>query len=321
MSFQHLSVSERETIAQMSYAGASVSVIARELGRSASTISRELRRNGDSGGYSAHKAQQRSMKRRSERRVNRKLDDRMVAGEVRRMLSCRWSPETVAGRLRHEHPGEHKWHISHQTIYRWIWKNAGDEGVSSSLRHGRYRRRGRSKREVIRNRKSIHTRPSEVEGRDRLGDWEGDTIVGRGHNGYVATFVDRRSGYLVASRMRNKRASSLNQAAERAFREVPVELRQTLTVDNGTEFAKHEQLTRRLGLPIYFADAYSSWQRGTNENTNGLLRQYIPKSTNILDVMPTALAFFVDCLNNRPRKRLGYLTPAEVFNQSGKLCN
>ena len=122
MSFQHLSVSERETIAQMSYAGASASVIAKELGRSPNTVSWELNRNGDSGRYSAHKSHQRSIKRRSERRINRKLDDRTVASEVRRMLSCRWSPETIAGRLRHEHPGEHKWHISHQTIYRWIWQ-------------------------------------------------------------------------------------------------------------------------------------------------------------------------------------------------------
>ena len=136
----------------------------------------------------------------------------------------------------------------------------------------------------------------------------------------MATFVDRLSGYLVASRMRDKRARSLNRAADRAFQGIPDSARHSLTVDNGTEFAKHETLSRSLEMPVYFADPYSSWQRGTNENTNGLLRQFLPKTEELHDLPPTDLAFHVERLNNRPRKRPGYLTPAEVFHQQIARC-
>jgi len=321
MPYGHLTLSERETIGNMHYAGHGPTSIARVLQRSPSTISRELLRNGTANGYRAHAAHARSLSRRSQRPIVRKLDHPPLQMEVRRMLSCCWSPDEASGRLQRDHPGDGKMHVSHQTIYRWLWSNpAVYEDVRDGLRHGRYRRRRTSRRVLIRNRVSIRQRPPIVEERSRVGDWEGDTIVGKGHHGYVATFVDRRSGYLVASRMRDKRARSLNRAAERAFRAVPESARYSLTVDNGTEFAKHELLSHRLQLSIYFADPYSSWQRGTNENTNGLLRQFLPKSQNLLDVSPTTLAFHVSRLNNRPRKRLGYLTPAEVFHQQLTHC-
>ncbi len=321
MSYEHLTLSERETIAYMHFAGHGPTSIARVLHRSASTISRELSRNSTGSRYSAHAAHERSVSRRSHRPVTRKLDHPPLESEVRRMLSCCWSPDEASGRLRREHRGDRKMQLSHQTIYRWLWSNPDVyEDLSDCLRHGRYRRRRSARRVTIRNRVSISQRPAVVEERSRVGDWEGDTIVGQGHRGYVATFVDRHSGYLVAMRMRDKRATSLNRAAERAFREVPESARYSLTVDNGTEFAKHELLSRRLQLSIYFADPYSSWQRGTNENTNGLLRQFLPKHQDLLDVSPTALAFHVSQINNRPRKRLGYLTPAEVFHQQLNRC-
>ena len=173
------------------------------------------------------------------------------------MLGRCWSPDEAAGSLRLQHPSDRRMHVSHQTIYRWMWSNSEvREDLSDCLRHGRYRRRRSSTRITIKNRVSIRERPAVVEDRARIGDWEGDTIVGKGHRGYVATFVDRYSGYLVASRMRDKRAASLNRAAERAFRQVPREARHTLTVDNGTEFAGHEMLAKRLQTEIYFADPY-----------------------------------------------------------------
>jgi IS30 family transposase len=253
--------------------------------------------------------------------VTKKLDHAPLLSEVHRMLSCCLSPDEVSGRLKLEHPDDSRMHISHQTIYRWLWTNPDVYAeLRPNLRHGRYRRRGRKPRVTIRNRVSIHKRPTAVEERSRIGDWEGDTIVGKGHRGYVATFVDRKSGYLVASKMKDKRAISLNRAAFRAFKQVSSSARLSLTVDNGTEFAKHQQLSHALGMDVYFADPYSSWQRGTNENTNGLLRQFIPKKKNILELSPTALAFHVNRINNRPRKRLGYQTPDEVFHQHNSVA-
>lgn len=321
MSYTHLTLDERETIAKMHSSGLGPRAIGRALNRSPSTISRELSRNSSGDSYSSHAAHAQSLSRRSQRPLSRKLDHQPLATEVRRMMGCCWSPDAVSGRLRREHPDDRRMHVSHQTIYRWFWSNSDiQEDLSDCLRHGRYRARRSGRQAPIRNRIGIRQRPDVVDRRSRVGDWEGDTIVGKGHRGYVATFVDRRSGYLVASRMRDKRAASLNRAAERAFRDIPAIARQSLTVDNGTEFAKHEALSRRLALPIYFADPYSSWQRGTNENTNGLLRQFLPKTEELFDLPPTVLAFHVDRLNNRPRKRLGYLTPEEVFQQQITRC-
>ena len=319
MSGCHLTLCERETIANLYFAGHGPREIGRRLKRAASTISRELRRNSTNGRYRPSTAHRKSLCRRSKRPVRRKLSHPPLRSEVERLLSCCWSPDQVSGRLKRVHPEDRRRHVSHQTIYRWLWSNPERAAeFTEEMRHGRYRRRKRFARPVIRNRVSIHQRPSVIEARHRVGDWEGDTIVGRAHSGYVATFVDRRSGYLVASRMRDKRSVSLNRAAERAFRHVPETARHSITVDNGTEFAKHETLARRLKLDIYFADAYCSWQRGTNENTNGLLRQFLPKNQELFDLSPTVLEFHVDRLNNRPRKRLGYLTPAEVFQQQLK---
>ena len=319
MPYRHLTLTERETIANLHFAGHGPAEIGRRLKRAASTISRELRRNSTDGRYRASVAHQSSLSRRSQRRLPRKLDHSPLRSEVQRMLSCSWSPDQVSGRLSREHPEDRRMHVSHQTIYRWLWSDAAIfEQFAQDLRHGRYRRRKRSGRTLIRNRVSIRQRPSVIDARSRVGDWEGDTIVGRGHQGYVATFVDRMTGYLVASRMRDKRSVSLNRAAERAFRTIPQTARHSVTVHNGTEFAQHESLTRRLKLDVYFADAYCSWQRGTNENTNGLLRQFLPKNQELFDLPPTVLEFHVSRLNNRPRKRLGYLTPAEVFQHQLK---
>ena len=319
MSYTHLTLDDRETIAQMKFAGHSPEEIGRRLKRAPSTIRRELRRNGTTTGYTASAAQKNAIERRAERPLHRKMDDDAVQRNVRTMLSRSWSPDEIAGRLKQEHPGKPKLHVSHQTIYRWLHADSllFDE-FRPYMRHGRYRRRGCRPRGSIRNRVSIHDRETIIDERSRIGDWEGDTIVGKGHSGYVATFVDRKSGFLVTAKMNDKRATTLNHAAIRAFGPIPPSARLSITVDNGVEFAKHEQLAKHLGLPIYFADAYSSWQRGTNENTNGLLRQFIPKSMDILELSRTALAFYTEQLNNRPRKRLHYQTPAEVFRQNSE---
>lgn len=300
----------------MKYAGYSPERIGKELRRSPSSIRRELKRNSNSYGYQASDAQRQAIERRSKRTVKRKLDCDELQLEVRQGLSRQWSPETIAGRLKKDNPNRTELHVSHQTIYRWIWSDA--QRISQNrdcLRHGRYRRSGLGKRSVLKNRTNIKERPSIVDNRERIGDWEGDTVVGKNHSGYIMTMVERATGFLIALRMRDKRAKTLNRAAMKGLSPLPNYARQTLTLDNGSEFAGHEALSRQLQMPIYFADPYSSWQRGTNENTNGLLRQYIPKGTDILTVSPTALAFYVNQINNRPRKRLAFMTPNEAFRK------
>ena len=207
--------------------------------------------------------------------------------------------------------------MSNQTIDRWLETSGDREHFRSFLRHGKYRRRhAREARGGIRNRVSIESRPVVVDRRSRYGDWEGDTLHGAGHLGMIMTCVDRKSGYLLTAKMPDGTSASLNAARERAFHPIPPELRQTLTFDNGKEFAGHERLSARLEMPVYDAHACSSNERATNENTNGLLRQYFPRGTDVRDISHHELAFVTRRLNNRPRKRLNCLTPCEVLSKA-----
>jgi len=318
MSYHQLTLEEREVISQMHYSGSGPTAIARRLDRSPSTISRELRRNCSPQGYRAVTAQKQTSKRRRERSLTRKMDDPQINEAVRTGLSQEWSPEQIAGRQQRDHPNQPSRCVSRQTIYRWLETCEYRSHFRSFLRHGRYRkRRGMDGRGRIRNRTSIEERPAEVDSRRRFGDWEGDTVHGTGHSGMIMTCVEPKSGYLVAAKMKDGTSARLNAAKERAFRSVPQKLRQTLTVDNGKEFAGHERLSQRLAMTIYFAHPYSSNERATNENTNGLLRQYFPKKTDFRDISHHALAHVTERLNNRPRKRLNYLTPLEALNKAG----
>jgi IS30 family transposase len=231
----------------------------------------------------------------------------------------RWSPQQIAGRLRQLPPADLAGaSISHQTIYRWIWSDPQRCRQFRPLLRVAWKKRRKpygkpSKRGQIPNRTSIEQRPDQANSRTRLGDWEGDTVVGKARSGYVATCVDRSSRYVIARRLTRATAAAINAALHDAMRRLPPELRQTLTVDNGREFAKHEKLARLLDLKIYFAHPYSSWERGTNENTNGLLRQYLPKSKSFHQLTEWELASYILQMNERPRKCLNYRTPAEIF--------
>ena len=318
MPYHQLTLEEREVISQLHYSGTGPTKIARQLKRSPSTVSRELARNSDSEGYRAVAAQERTSRRRREHPIMRKMDDSFINESVRTGLSQEWSPEEIAGRMRRNHRRTRWRRVSYQTIYRWLVTCEYRSHFRSFMRHGRYRkRRGMDGRGRIRNRVSIEQRPAKVDSRRRFGDWEGDTVHGAGHSGMIMTCVERKSGFLITSKMKDGTSARLNAAKERAFRIIPPKLRQTLTVDNGKEFAGHEQLSERLQLPIYFAHAYSSNERATNENTNGLLRQYFPKKTDFRDISHHALAHVTNRLNNRPRKRLNYLTPLEVLTKAG----
>jgi transposase, IS30 family len=236
---------------------------------------------------------------------------------VEKLLRHELSPNEIVGRieLEEQHPD---WHISHETIYQHIYSEAKkDNDLRPYLRQGRKHRHKRllkkDRRGVIPGRVFIDARPAIVDCKKRRGDWEGDTVEGAQKQGYVATWVDRNTKYLIAHKLDHKTAQELVEGAEKAFRGIPKKYRKTYTVDNGKEFAMHKELAKRLGGKVYFAHPYHSWERGLNENTNGLLRQYLPKSRSFADLTEKELAKIVAKLNNRPRKSLGYRTPREAF--------
>jgi len=246
------------------------------------------------------------------------LSNQHLSAYVKHKLKDDWSPEIIAEKLKIDYPDDEQMRISHETIYRWVYLDARAGG--SLYHHLRRRRKKRRKqkrygsgRRFIPGRVSISERPDIVETRERFGDWEGDTIEGSKSSGYMLTHVERKSRYLIAAKLLDKRAETLTLKSTKAFWRIPKKMRKTLTVDNGKEFAGFKKLEDKTGLTVYFADPYSAWQRGTNENTNGLLRQYFPKGTDFRTVTEQDLAFAVKKLNHRPRKCLNYQCPYEVF--------
>jgi IS30 family transposase len=313
MTYRQLSVQEREIIAHMLFAGATKTAIAARIGRDVETVRREIKRNGVKGGYSAISAQRESeQRRRRARTASRKMERAEVGRHVKQCLRRRWSPDQVAGRLKRDFPLNSDLHISGAAIYYWLRHDEHRRPLLSCLRRSGCRRR-RAAPSGERPR-SIVNRPEVVNQRQRLGDWEGDLIVGRQHRGALVSLVERVSGLVLLVKVPNRKSLTINRAIASALEGFPPELRRSITFDNGREFAAHEQLTRWLGLEIYFADPRSPWQRGTNENTNGLVREYFPKGTNFHSVTHREVAEAQAELNNRPRKRLGYRTPNEILN-------
>lgn len=325
MSHRHLTVEEREIIAFMHAKGHPQVEIATAVNKSQSTISRELHRNRSRDGRYRPVAAQRKARRRR-RGANqvrgRKLDHSVLRVYVRRRLKKYWSPEQIAGRMLFDHPADPFMRISHETIYAWIWEDKRRGGLwYKRLRQGhkKYKRRSRGKpdgRKNIPNRRWIDDRPAVVARKDRVGDWEGDTILGRGKKHAVISFAERVSQYVVLGKMNARTWHTLNATAEQAFARhngsVPLP-RETLTVDNGREFWGHEDLGRKLDLCVYFARPYQPWQRGLNEQIIGLVRQFIPKSTDLRTVTEKEMENIELLLNNRPRKTLGYRTPLEIM--------
>ncbi len=227
-----------------------------------------------------------------------------------------------------DYPNHLQMRISPEQIYQWIFVDARAGGdLYTSLRrcHKRRRRQGRlarAKRGII-GRVSIDCRPAQVADRSRFGDWEGDTIEGRKSTGLIATHIERKSGYLIAAKLPGKQAAPLAQLTIAAFKILPKRLRKTMTYDNGTEFAQFKKIEKATGFAVYFAKPYSPWQRGCNENANGLLRQYFPKGCDLRNVDQSQVNDAVNSLNTRPRKRLGYRTPNEVlrFNRRVALAS
>lgn len=318
----HLTPFERFEIQSMLGLGISKAAIARSLGRHPSTIGREIRRNaGPRERYQAVHAQVRYFEVRAAGGRPARADNERLMEYVTTGLRKKWSPEQIAGRLPIDFSDDPLMRISHETIYLLVYadkKRGGDLYRHLRQSHARRRRRlnSKGKRGMIKDRVSIEMRPAIVEKQRRIGDWEGDTVFGKGHSNPLATFVDRKSLYTLIAPMQNKSAASLNAAARFAFKAIPCAARHTLTVDNGKEFTRFKAIEKTLGFAVFFGRPYTATDRAINENTNGLLRQYLSKKTDFKNITPQHLKAIVQALNNRPRKKLAYRTPNEVFKEA-----
>lgn len=324
MSYVQLTSEERYVIYHLKLFRLSLREIARRLGRHHSTISRELKRNGPdhpSWVYWHKAAHEKAMKRRKQPRHQRRLNHEPLVKYVERGLHAEWSPDVIAARLMMDYPEDARMRVSIETVYRWVYRDAASGGqLFTFLRRSHKKRRRQHRygtgRGLIPGRIGIGERPDVVATRQRFGDWEGDTVEGAKGSGHITTHVERKSRYLIAVRLTNKTAQVTAGAITSAFNHIPKKLRHTLTLDNGKEFALFKEIEKKTGLAIYFADPYSAWQRGTNENTNGLLRRYFPKGADFRNMTDEMLASAVKKLNHRPRKCLAYRTPHEVFQEA-----
>ncbi len=312
MTYTHLSQDERYQIHSLRRQGISQSRIAAELARSVSTISRELGRNASAQGYKPAQAQYKARARQSERRNARQFSaDEWQLVEI--YLRLHLSPQQVSDRL----ALEKRLLISTESIYRYAYADKACGGdLVAYLRCQKVRRKrygsGRERRGVLKNRIGIELRPALVDTRQRIGDWEGDTVIGHGHKGALLTLVERKSRYTLACPLPGRHSARVTQAIVELLRPHRRACK-TLTFDNGKEFAEHVFIGQCLGAKVYFAHPYCSWERGLNENTNGLLRQFFPKKRSLLGVTRAQVEEAVYRLNHRPRKCLGYRTPHEVF--------
>ena len=319
--YKHLTLEEREKLLYFSAKGYSVTEIAKELGRDKSTISRELRRNCSGRQYLPSAAQQMYSKRRKACRPCKRLDDPILFQTVKeKFLEHQWSPEQIAGRLALERK---QTVISYATIYRAIYsgmfdtssRSHGSRGVIRKLRHRgktRHTKSHEERRGKIRISNDISQRPAGATKRSRRGHWEGDTVAGVTGKACLVTLVDRKSRYLVGGKAEAKKADAVNEVMIRALRTEPL---RSITPDRGKEFAKHAEVTAELDqVKFYFPLPHHPWERGTNENTNGLLREYFPKGKDISNIPDSYIQEKFDELNKRPRKCLGYRTPFEVYH-------
>ena len=309
MNYKHLSQIERYQIASLMKAQHSITQIANLIGRHKSTISRELRRNAGSRGYRPKQASELAIER-SEQSRNACTVAPWVKEQASALLRLQWSPEQVASRLP----------VSHETLYQHVYADKTQGGTLwKNLRCQKQKRKryasGRDRRGQIPNRRPLSERPAHIEGRKQVGHWECDTVIGANHKQAIVTVVERKSGYAVMAKVSNKTADLVGQAIIKAL--TPFEARvKTLTYDNGKEFCGHALIDEALNSTGYFARPFASWERGTNENFNGLLRQYVPKKRPMKNINDEEIKMIENRLNNRPRKRLGFRTPAEVFHQS-----
>lgn len=310
--YQQLTYEQRCQISALKKTGASQREIAENIGVSQSTVSRELARNTGERGYRHKQAQEKAVSRRVLASRPSKMTATMI-GLIESKLGLEWSPEQIAGWLL----VEHQVLLSHEAIYLHVWadKKAGGDLYAHLRQQGKKynkRRHGKSTRGQIKNRISIDDRPVEVDAKSRIGDWEIDTVIGKGHSGALVTIVERVTKFTVSTRVNSKSAQDVTRATIALLAPFKAAVH-TITADNGKEFSYHEEISKALAADVYFAHPYSSWERGLNENTNGLIRQYFPKSTNFKTVSKSSVAKAINRLNARPRMDLGFQTPKKLM--------
>jgi len=315
MNYKQLSYEQRFEIYALLKAGLNQTKIAKIVGVSKSTISREMKRNTGLKAYRPKQANERALDRRKNADKHVRFNDD-IKKVVKKHLEQDWSPEQISGRLKKNG----KPSVSHETIYQFIiddQKNGGE--LYKHLRQKRKKRRKRIKngdhRGQIPNRVSIDERPAIVDSKERVGDWEIDTVIGKNHKGAFVTAVERKTKYSCIRHVPRKEAALVAEALIEMLSPFK-ELVFTITGDNGKEFSEHEKIASALNAQFYFAHPYSSWERGLNENTNGLIRQYYPKKTSLVSVDKQKLADVQNKLNNRPRKTLNFDTPHQLFSNS-----
>lgn len=319
MSYKHITRDERISIATLLNAGLGQKEIAKQLGRHSSTISRELSRGAfkNVSRYYVIAAEKRKTAKRllANYRFRKINNNTQLVRYVEEKLKLYWSPEQIAGRLKLEFGFTV---VCHETIYQYIYKQHPELKKCLRCRKGKYRRRAGTEARLKRLEESkktrIDKRPLVVEQRMRLGDWEGDTILGKEKVIKILTHVERRSGLLLADKLTRASAENVKIKTIERFKSIPDDKKHTITYDNGSEFAEYELTGRYTGLKIYFAYPYHSWERGSNENCNGLLRQFFPKGSKFVNIKQEQIEAATELINHRPRKRHGYLTPTEIFS-------
>jgi len=324
-----LTLVEREEISRALVTGHSIRSIAARIGRAPSTVSREIKRNGGQASYRASQADSAACERAHRPKRCKLAQNRALAGIVAEKLRALWSPEQIAGWLKHTYPDDESRHVSHETIYRTLFiqaRGALKKELLEHLRRTRPMRRSRhytQKTEIhgrIIDAISISERPASAEDRAVPGHWEGDLLIGS-HNSQIATLVERQTRYVMLVKVPTKDTQTVVNALVKNARKLPQELYKSLTWDRGTEMHGRKQFTLATDIKVYFCEPKSPWQRGTNENTNGLLRQYLPKGIDVSTYSQAKLNGVARQLNERPRKTLGYRTPAEMFSLSVALTS
>lgn len=314
MTYRQLTEGDRYMLSALRKQGVSTSAIAAQLGCHRSTVWRELKRNScrSDGGYRPSKAQSRTNGRRSRSRRNRQFGEQEYQ-LVHDLLRTEWSPEQISGRLR----DDGLLSISHETIYRYVWQDKSQGGtlhkhLRSACKQRRKRYRSKDSRGRLAGKRHISERPLAVEARQDIGHWEIDTVMGHGDKHCIVSLVERKTGYLLIGKLKARTTRELNQRTIDLLTRHPLPFK-TVTADNGTEFHDYEVIEATTGVRFYFATPYHSWERGSNENTNGLIRQYLPKRRSMAFLTQDQCEAIAFKLNNRPRKRLGFKTPMECL--------
>ena len=305
-----------ETLIQEGYSNSEIGI---KIGKDRTTIYRCIKKcNKIREEFSYEEAWEEVSQRKTEsNKQYRIVDESVLSKYILIKIELSWSPEQIAGKWR-EATGES---LCKDTIYKWVYENHPKLIKLHFRRKGKKYVHHRKQKYQIKDRRMIDERPESVENRLEVGHWEGDTIVGKNHKGAIITNVERKTGFLIATKIETGNSNLLADATIKDFKNIPDSLSVSITYDNGKEFSKHKRIEKETAMTVYFAHPYTPWERGSNENTNGLLREFIPKGTSFKNITQEDLQRYVDLINNRPRKRLKFLTPSEAFDLEISRCS